>query len=184
MDNEMSVRPNLYRTDSLSGRAGVTTTTSLAGRDLVPATTSVMLEPAVKSSERYAMVAARMCVAMIFMMNALNIIGQTLAAHEMGAHGVPASLVPELIIAARALQLIAGMGLILGIYPRISALALLLFLIPATLMAHEFWLVAGTPLYPVQLINFFKNVCMAGGLIFIIATRSQPVLLLRRTHAD
>ena len=44
--------------------------------------------------------------------------------------------------------------------------------IPATLMAHELWVAVGTPLYSVQLINFFKNVCMAGGLIFIIATRS------------
>jgi putative oxidoreductase len=130
------------------------------------------------------MVAGRILVAMIFMMNALNIIGQTLAAHEMAAHGVPASLVPALIVGARALQLIAGLGLILGIYPRISALGLLLFLIPATLMAHNFWTVVGTPLYPVQLINFFKNVCMAGGLIFTLGTKNQPVLLPRPTHAD
>jgi putative oxidoreductase len=185
MHNEMSVRPNLYRTDFLSGSAAVVATTrSLAGRDLVPAATSVMPESAMNSVERYAMVAARILVAMIFMMNALNIIGQTLAEHEMVAHGVPGGLVPTLIVAARSLQLIAGLGLILGIYPRISALALLAFLIPATLMAHAFWLVMGTSLYMVQLINFFKNVCMAGGLIFIIATRSQPTLLPRPARAD
>jgi putative oxidoreductase len=121
------------------------------------------------SNQRYFMIAARVLVAAIFMMNALDIIGQTLAAHEM---------------AARALQLIAGLGLILGIYPRISAVALLLFLIPATLMAHSFWEALGTPLYQVQLINFFKNVCMAGGLIFILATKGQPTLLPRPAHAQ
>ena len=183
--NEMPAGPNLYPTAFLSGIAAVVaTTSSLAGRDLAPATTSAMSESAMNSFQRYAMVGARVLVAMIFMMNALNIIGQTLAEHEMAAHGVPVSLIPALIMAARALQLIAGLGLILGIYPRISALALLLFLIPATLMAHEFWLAIGTSLYMVQLINFFKNVCMAGGLIFIIATRSQPVLLPRPTRAD
>src|ERR1700733_8992658 len=183
--NELSARPNLYRTDFLSGVAEVVaTTSSLAGRDLTRATTSAMPESAMNSFERYAMLAARILVAMIFMMCALNIIGQTLAEHEMAAHGVAARLIPALIMAARALQFIGATGLILGIYPRISALALLLFLIPATLMAHEFWLAVGTPLYPVQLINFFKNVCMAGGLIFIIATRSQPVLLPRPRHAD
>ena len=135
-------------------------------------------------NERYVMVAARVLVAMIFMMNALDIIGQTLAAHEMAAHGAPAGLIPLLIVAARALQLIAGFGLILGIYPRISAVALLLFLVPATLMAHDFWQAVGTPLYQVQLINFFKNVCMAGGLIFILATRRQPVLLPRPTREN
>ena len=134
------------------------------------------------SMERYAMVAARVLVATMFMLNGLNIIGQALATHELAAYGAPAGIIPTLIIAARTLQLIAGTCLILGVYPRISALALLLFLIPATLMAHAFWRAIGTPLYPAQLINFSKNVSMAGGLIFIMATRSQPVLLPRSTR--
>jgi putative oxidoreductase len=134
------------------------------------------------SAEQYAMVAARVLVATMFMLNGLNIIGQTLAAHELAAYGAPAGLIPSLIIAARTLQLIAATCLILGVYPRVSALALLLFLIPATLMAHPFWKAIGTSLYQVQLINFFKNMCMAGGLIFIIATRNQPILLPRSTQ--
>ena len=134
--------------------------------------------------QRYVMVAGRVLVAMIFMMTALYIIGQTFAEHELAAHGVSPRLIPVLILAARALQLFAGLGLTLGIYPRLSALGLLVFLIPATLMAHEFWLAAGTSLYTVQLINFFKNVCMAGGLLFIIATKNQPVVLPRPTDAD
>jgi putative oxidoreductase len=98
----------------------------------------------------------------------------------MAAHGVPVSLIPALIMGARALQLIAGTGLVLGIYPRVSSLASLLFLIPATLMAHAFWQVAATsPLYMVQLINFFKKVCVAGRLVFIAAAKDQPVLLPR-----
>jgi len=129
------------------------------------------------SSERYAMIAARVLIATMFLLNGFNIIGQSLAAHELALYGAPASLIPVLILAARTLQLIAGGCLILGIYPRISALALLLFLIPATIMAHSFWKSIGTPLYQVQLINFSKNLSMAGGLIFVIATRSQPVLL-------
>ena len=134
------------------------------------------------SSERYAMIVARVLIATMFLLNGLNIIGQSLAAHELAVYGAPASLIPALILAARALQLTAGSFLILGIYPRISALALLLFLIPATIMAHSFWQSIGTPLYQVQLINFSKNLSMAGGLIFVIATRSQPVLLPHSTR--
>jgi putative oxidoreductase len=182
---KMSPPPNLYRSEFLSRIAAVVTaSSSLAARDLAPAGTTATSEPATSAFYRYIMVAARILVAMIFMMTALNIIGQTFAEHEMAAQGIPASLIPALIVAARALQFIAGIGLILGIYPRISALALLLFLIPATLMGHAFWQAVGTSLYPVQLINFFKNVCMAGGLIFIMSTRSQPVLLPRQTHGD
>jgi putative oxidoreductase len=132
--------------------------------------------------ERYTLVAARVLISVIFLLNGLDIIGQTLAAHEMAVHGVPVSLIPALIMGARALQLIAGTALVLGIYPRASAIALLLFLIPATLMAHAFWQAAGTSLYPVQLINFFKNVCMAGGLVFLAAAKDQPVLFPRSTR--
>jgi putative oxidoreductase len=134
------------------------------------------------ASERYAMIAARVLIATMFLLNGLNIIGQSLAAHELAVYGAPASLIPVLILAGRTLQLIAGGCLILGIYPRLSALALLLFLIPATIMAHSFWQSIGTPLYQVQLINFSKNLSMAGGLIFVIATRSQPVLLPHSTR--
>src|ERR1700723_2461351 len=131
--------------------------------------------------ERYTLIAARVLISIVFLLNGLDIIGQTLAAHEMAAHGVPIVLIPTLILGARALQLVAGTGLVLGIYPRVSCVALLLFLIPATLMAHAFWQVAGTsPLYVLQLINFFKNVCMAGGLVFIAAAKDQPLLFSSR----
>jgi hypothetical protein len=80
--------------------------------------------------ERHALITARILISIIFLLNGLNIIGQALAAHEMAVHGVPVSLIPALIIGARALQLIAGTALVLGIYPRVSAIALLLFLIP------------------------------------------------------
>ena len=131
--------------------------------------------------DKYALIAARILVSMVFFLNGLNVIGQSLAAHEMAAHGIPVSLIPSLIMGARVLQLVAGTGLVLGIYPRVSSVALLLFLIPATLMAHAFWQVAGTsPLYVVQLINFFKNVCMAGGLVFIAAAKDQPLLFSSR----
>jgi uncharacterized membrane protein YphA (DoxX/SURF4 family) len=62
------------------------------------------------STERYAMVAARVLVAAIFMMTGLNIIGQAVAAHEMAAQGIPVGLIPILIDAGHALQLIAGTG--------------------------------------------------------------------------
>lgn len=174
---EMSVPANLCSTNCFSGTAAVVAPTScVVGRQLAQSSPNCF--------QRYSMVAARVLIATIFMMTALNIIGQSFAAHELAANGVPANFVPVLVMAARALQLVAGLGLILGIYPRISALALLLFLIAATLVGHAFWLAIGTSLYTIQLINFFKNVCMAGGLMFIIATTSQPVLLPRPARAD
>ena len=174
---EMSAPANLCAGNGFSGAASVVAPTSSAvGHQLAQLPQNRF--------QRYSMIIARVLIATIFLMTALNIIGQSFAIRDLAANGVSANLVSVLIMAARALQLVAGLGLILGIYPRISALALLLFLIVATLMGHPFWLAIGTTLYPIQLINFFKNVCMAGGLILIIATTSQPVLLPRTVRAD
>jgi uncharacterized membrane protein YphA (DoxX/SURF4 family) len=131
------------------------------------------------SIEKSALIVARTLVAVIFIMNGLNVISQTLATHQMIAHGLPGNIVSISIWGARLLQLLAGTALILGVFPRLSSLALIAFLIPATLMADPFWHAVSTPLYPVQLINFFKNVCMCGGLLFIAATKDQPTLFQR-----
>jgi putative oxidoreductase len=80
------------------------------------------------------------------------------------------------MLAGRAFEFVAGVALILGIFPRLAALALLAFLIPATLVSHSFWLSAGTPALTGQLINFSKNTAICGGLLFIGVTASQPAL--------
>jgi putative oxidoreductase len=131
------------------------------------------------STKKSALIVARTLVAVIFIMNGLNVISQALATHELIAHGLPENIVSISIGGARALQLVAGTALIFGVFPRLASLALIAFLIPATIMAHPFWQAFSTPLYPVQLINFLKNVCMCGGLLFIAATKDQPTLFPR-----
>ena len=118
---------------------------------------------------------ARVLIAIVFVLNAIGFIDQTIPAKEMVERGVPAAIVPWFMLAARALELVAGFALVLGVFPRLAALALLSFLIPATLMSHSFWLSAGTPAFMGQLINFSKNVAICGGLLFIGATSNQPV---------
>lgn len=108
----------------------------------------------------------RTALALIFLFNALGIVDQTRPAHELAAHGAPAALVPTLIMAGRALQLVAGIALVIGWHERIAALLLALFLIPATLTAHAFWASPGPELQG-QLVNFLKNVAMFGGLCFV-----------------
>ena len=123
---------------------------------------------------------ARVLIAIVFVLNATAIIDQTIPAKEMMERGVPAAIVPWFMFAGRALELVAGFALVLGVFPRLAALALLLFLIPATLVSHSFWLSAGTPAFMGQLINFSKNLATCGGLLFIGATSNQPVLLRLR----
>jgi len=109
-------------------------------------------------------------IAIVFILNATGVIDQTIPAREMMERGVPAVIVPWFMLAGRVLEFIAGLALAFGIFPGLAALALLAFLIPATLVSHSFWLSAGTPAFMGQLINFSKNLAICGGLLFIGVT--------------
>lgn len=82
-----------------------------------------------------------------------------------------------MMAAGRGLEVVAGFALLLGIYPRLAALGLFAFIVPATFVSHPFWLSVGTPSFQPQLINFFKNMAICGCLLFIFAAAGQPSLL-------
>ena len=122
----------------------------------------------------YGMMTARILISLVFLLNAIGIIDQTIPAKEMVERGIPAGLVPAMMLAGRAVEFLAGLALIFGVLPRLAALALFAFLLPATFISHSFWLSAGTPAFMGQLINFSKNVAIWGGLLFIAGTKEQP----------
>ena len=131
------------------------------------------------SLQRSALAAARVLLSLVFFANGFGIIPQGLAAKELADHGAPAALVPLLMFAARTIEIVGGFGLMLGIYPQIAAIAIIAFLIPATLVAHEFWQAVGTPAFAPQLLQFLKNTAMTGGLLLIAAMPNQPALFPR-----
>jgi uncharacterized membrane protein YphA (DoxX/SURF4 family) len=60
-------------------------------------------------------VAARILVAVVFVLNGFGIVDQTIPAKELMERGAPVSLVPAIMLAARVLELAAGFGLALGV---------------------------------------------------------------------
>jgi putative oxidoreductase len=128
----------------------------------------------------YTTLISRVLMAAVFLLNGFGIIDQGIPARELAAEGVPAGLVPLLMLSGRSLEIVAGFALALGVYPRLAALALFVFLVPATFVSHSFWLAAGSPSFQGQLINFFKNAGIWGGLLFIAAAAEQPSILPRK----
>jgi hypothetical protein len=57
---------------------------------------------------------ARVLIAVLFVLNAIGIVDQTIPAKEMMERGVPAALVPWCIFAGRPLELGALFALVLG----------------------------------------------------------------------
>ncbi|HXU62583.1 MAG TPA: DoxX family protein [Polyangia bacterium] len=82
-------------------------------------------------------------------------------------HGVPA---PEAaVLGAGVLLAIAGVTLLLGAFPRIGVLALVLFLIPVSLFMHPFWSDTNAALRMSDTINFTKNMGLLGSALMFLA---------------
>ena len=64
-----------------------------------------------------------------------------------------------------AIEVLVPIALILGIFPRISALLMIAFVIAATAIAHLFWLYPEAQ-YMAQRGQFLKNIAIVGGLLF------------------
>ena len=122
---------------------------------------------------KYGVMLARILMSVVFLLNATGIIDQSVPAREAIERGIPAALVPAMMVVGRTVELIGGLALMFGFYPQFAALALLAFLIPATFVSHSFWLAAGSPAYMGQLINFSKNLAIWGGLLFIGSTEHE-----------
>ena len=67
-----------------------------------------------------------------------------------------------------AVQIAAGITLVLGIFPRVSALLLAGSLVPTTLAGHRFWEEDDESARAQQTIQFLKNAAMLGGLLLVV----------------
>jgi uncharacterized membrane protein YphA (DoxX/SURF4 family) len=79
---------------------------------------------------------------------------------------------PLLLIGATLLELIGGLLLLLGVKEKLGAALLILFLIPVTVIMHQFWFVEGG-LRDVQQIMFLKNLAILGGLLMVLVFGAQ-----------
>ncbi|WP_377271730.1 DoxX family protein [Peterkaempfera sp. SMS 1(5)a] len=83
-----------------------------------------------------------------------------------------------------AVQLAAGVMLVLGRQPRLAALTLAATLVPVTWAGHRFWEFEDPERREQQLIHLLKNVSMMGGLLLAAAdTAGRPSLAWRGRHA-
>jgi putative oxidoreductase len=84
----------------------------------------------------------------------------------MNDHGVP---YPEYLLGGAIAFLILGsLSVILGLWARLGALLLLVFLIMASVFFHNFWDMSTRKEWQDQMIHFMKNLSMAGAMLFIM----------------
>lgn len=126
-----------------------------------------------KSPTGWAAPIGRILLALIFIMSAVGKLQQWQGTIQMMAdRGLPA---PDVLLSiAVGLELVGGALVVLGLYARWGAAALLLFLVPVSVIMHNFWALPADQARP-EMINFMKNVSIAGGLVFLWAMGAGPV---------
>jgi putative oxidoreductase len=90
----------------------------------------------------------------------------------IAAKGLP--LPPVLAGGTIALEIVAGLALLLGFKARWAALALAVFAVLAALFFHNFWTMPAAE-QMAQSIAFYKNLAITGGLLFVAAYGPGPV---------
>jgi putative oxidoreductase len=123
----------------------------------------------------YAPLLGRILVSILFLRSAIGkITGFSIVAAGMAKKGIPFSEV--LLIGAIFCEIAGGLALVLGWKARWGALLLIIFMIPVTLLYHDFWNVEAAQ-YRNQLNHFMKNLTIFGALVFILGMGSGPLSL-------
>jgi putative oxidoreductase len=127
--------------------------------------------------------AGRILLSLVFLVSGLATLGDWAGTtHRMAGIGIP---FPHVALAGAVVLELAGAGCVLtGLCGRLGALALIVFLVPATLVFHNFWQLAGAA-REAQLTHFMKNLAIVGGLAMLLAAGPGPLSLddRRRGHA-
>ncbi|HKB03240.1 MAG TPA: DoxX family protein [Gemmataceae bacterium] len=87
-------------------------------------------------------------------------------AHHMEQEGMV--MVPMFLAAAIAFEVLGGLSVLLGLFARYGVWLLIAFMVPTTLIFHDFWVKEGMERMN-QMSHFMKNVALTGGLLMVAA---------------
>ncbi len=113
-------------------------------------------------TQKVAFVVFRTMLALIFVNSGVHkILGWSQTAGYMASKGMP--VVPFFLAMTILVEVGAGLALIFGFKPNIAAGVLAAFMVPVTLIFHNFWASPAAE-QQMQMMQFIKNVAIIGGL--------------------
>ncbi|MDX2096921.1 MAG: DoxX family protein [Leptolyngbyaceae cyanobacterium bins.59] len=127
--------------------------------------------------QRFIPLIARAFLAAIFIKSGTDKLLDPAATQQyMASAGLP--LTGLLLAGAIVAELVGAVSVILGWKARWGAIALIVFLVPTTLIFHTDFS------QRMQLIQFLKNLGLIGGLLMVVAYGSGPLSLDERLGGD
>ena len=122
----------------------------------------------------YLTLLARFLFALIFLLAGVGHFAHQEIAYA-AAQGVPLASIA--VPFSGVLALAGGLSVLLGYRARMGAWLLIAFLIPVTLLMHNFWAVTDPMMHQIQMAMFMKNVSMLGGALLITQWGAGPLSL-------
>jgi len=122
----------------------------------------------------YFAIPGRVLMSSIFLLSGfMKVVGFSGMAGYMASKGMPA---PKLMLAlAAAAEIVGGLALFLGFLTRLGAFGLFVYLIPTTLIFHNFWAISDSMAHQDQLAHFLKNIAIMGGLLMVAGFGAGPL---------
>ncbi len=115
---------------------------------------------------------ARVLLSGVFLLSgAKKVVAFSATQAYMAQHGM--HMTGLFLVLAILFEIGGGISVLLGVFPRLGALALLLFLVPTTAVFHRDF---GDP---VQVVQFSKNAAILGGLVALLVTGGGEFVVRR-----
>jgi putative oxidoreductase len=123
---------------------------------------------------RYLVLAGRILYSAIFIVAAFGHFSQPTIDYA-AQQGVP--LAQVLVPLSGVVSFVGGLSILLGYRARLAGLLLAAFLVPVTVMMHNFWAVADPMMAQLQQVMFMKNLSMMGAALLIAHFGAGPLSL-------
>lgn len=123
--------------------------------------------------EKFGPLIGRILIALLFVPAGIGkISGFSGTVGYIGSVGLP---MPSVLAAGTiVVEVLGGLALLVGFKTRWAALILALFSLMAAVLFHGFW-AAPADQQMMQSINFYKNLAIAGGLLFVAVYGAGPL---------
>jgi putative oxidoreductase len=123
---------------------------------------------------KYIVLTGRILFSLIFLMSGFNHFSSQSIGYA-ASKNVPAA---SFLVPVSGILAIAGaISIILGYKARLGAWLIVLFLVPVTLMMHDFWTIPDPMMKQIQMAMFMKNLSMLGGALLITYFGAGPLSL-------
>jgi putative oxidoreductase len=92
------------------------------------------------------------------------------------ARGTPS---PKVAVAATGvILLLGGLSMLLGVYPVVGIILLIVFLLGVSFQMHAYWKIDDAQMKQIDMINFTKNMALVGALLmFLLLPHPWPMSL-------